>query len=213
MTDNISLSDLSGKEYLKILASKAPAPGGGAASAFLGAQGCALAQMVCELTKGRKKYEESRELAENASRELTSLRESLLALMDEDAQAYQGVMDVFAMPKESEEEIIYRNAALEMALRDCTKIPFRVMLLAEEALQITSALVGKTNVNAASDLGCAALDLCAAVQGAWLNVRVNTASLNDRSFAEQYEKDGQAVVDRAVLLAGRIFRTVSGSPA
>ena len=133
--------------------------------------------------------------------------------MDDAAQAYQSVIDVFAMPKQSEEEIIYRNAAMEMALRECTKIPFRVMLLAEEGLQITSALVGRTNANAASDLGCAALNLCAAVQGAWLNVRVNTSSLNDRSFADQYEKDGQAVMDRAVLLAGRIFRAGSGDPA
>ena len=170
MNGKTSLAELSCADYLALLGSNAPAPGGGAASAFTAAQGC-------------------------------------LALMDEDAQAYQGVMDVFALPKETEEDKIFRSAAMEMALRECTKTPFRIMLLSEEALQLTAALVGRTNANAASDLACAALDLKAAVQGAWLNVKVNTVSLKDRTFAAQYEKDAEAILSRALPLADRITQT------
>lgn len=205
------LHEMKVEEYLDLLGSNAPAPGGGAAAAFSAAQGCALAQMVCELTKGRKKYAESQELAENASETLASLRSSLLSLMEEDAQGYQGFMDVLAMPKSSEDEIIYRKAAMEMALRECTKTPFRIMLLADEALQLVDTLVGRTNANAASDLACAALNLKSALQAAWLNVRVNTASLSDRNFATQYEKDGQAILARTLPLADRIEQTVRSS--
>ena len=210
MNEEIVLADMV-KDYLELLGSDAPAPGGGAAAAFSAAQGCALAQMVCELTKGRKKYADSQELAHNAAAEVASLRASLLALMDEDAQAYQSFMDVLAMPKATEEDLIYRNAAMEMALRESTKTPFRVMLLAEEALGITNTLVGRTNANAASDLACAALNLAAAVRGAWLNVKVNAVSISDRTFAAQYLKDGQALLDRTLPLAERIYEAVQNA--
>ena len=203
-----SLNDLTLRDYLELLGSNAPAPGGGSASAFSAAQGCALAQMVCELTKGKKKYAESEELVENAAGQLASLRESLLALMDEDTEAFEGVSEVFAMPKATEEEIFLRKTALEMALRECTKTPFRVMLLADEALQLIETLAGRTNASAASDLGCAVLNLKAAIQGAWLNVRINTASLRDRTFADQYEKDGEAILARALPLADRIYDAI-----
>ena len=199
------------RDYLNLLGSDAPAPGGGSASAFAAAQGCALARMVCELTKGKKKYEDSQELVENASEELGSLCASLLSLMDEDTQAFNGVSEVFAMPKATEEEIFLRKTALEMALRECTKTPFRVMLLAEQALQTVSTLVGRTNASAASDLGCAALNLKAAIQGAWLNVKINTASLRDRAFAAQYERDGEAILSRALPLADRIYGSICDS--
>ena len=208
MTEETILHEMKTDEYLELLGSNAPAPGGGAASALSAAQGCALAQMVCELTKGRKKYADSQELAENASESLASLRASLLSLMEEDTQAYQGVMDVFSMPKSTEEEIIYRNAAMEMALRESTKTPFRVMLLAEEALGVADTLIGRTNANAATDLACAALNLKAALQGAWLNVRINLASISDSAFASQYKKDGEAILSRALPLADRIYQTI-----
>ena len=128
--------------------------------------------------------------------------------MDEDTEAFEGVSEVFAMPKATEEEIFLRKTALEMALRECTKTPFRVMLLADEALQLIDTLVGRTNASAASDLGCAVLNLKAAIQGAWLNVRINTASLRDRAFADQYEKDGETILARAIPLADCIYDAV-----
>ena len=203
-----SFAEMRLDEYIGLLGSNAPAPGGGSASAFSAAQGCALAQMVCELTKGKKKYADSQALAGNAAEELASLRASLLALMDEDTEAFEGVSAVFAMPKVTEEEIFLRKTALEMALRECTKTPFRVMLLADQALQLIDSLVGRTNASAASDLGCAVLNLKAAIQGAWLNVRINTASLRDRAFADRYEKDGEAILARAVPLADRIYGSI-----
>ena len=72
-------------------------------------------------------------------------------------------------------------------------------------------LVGQTNVSAASDLGCAALNLKAALQGAWLNVKINTVSLRDRAFAAQYERDGEAILSRALPLADRIYESILGS--
>ena len=82
------------------------------------------------------------------------------------------------------------------------------MMLSEEALGITNTLVGRTNANAASDLACAALTLAAAIRGAWLNVKVNAVSISDRAFAAQYLKDGQAILDRTLPLAERIYEAV-----
>ena len=158
MNENLILADLSGRDYLDLLGSAAPAPGGGAASALLGAQGCALGQMVCELTKGRAKYADSQKLVTEAAETLSSLRSELLSLADEDAQGYQGVMDVFALPKTSEEEILRRKTALEAALQACTKTPFRVMQRCEEGLQVIRTLLGRTNRNATSDDKGTAID-------------------------------------------------------
>ena len=211
MNENLILADLSGRDYLDLLGSAAPAPGGGAASALLGAQGCALGQMVCELTKGRAKYADSQKLVTEAAETLSSLRSELLSLADEDAQGYQGVMDVFALPKTSEEEILRRKTALEAALQACTKTPFRVMQRCEEGLQVIRTLLGRTNRNASSDLAVGALDLKAAFLGAWLNVKTNTASLSDRAFAAKIEADGQAIIKQATALADHIYLTILNS--
>lgn len=210
MTEEMNLNMLTVDSYLSLLGSNAPAPGGGAAAALSAAQGCALAQMVCELTRGRAKYAESQAFVDEASGTLSSLRASFLSLMDEDAQVYQALMDVYAMPKSTEDEIIYRKAAMQMALRESAKTPFRVMLLVEEAMGITNSLIGRTNVNAVSDLACAALNLKAALKAAWLNVKINIASINDKTFASQYLSDGQAILDRTLPLADRIYETILG---
>ena len=101
-----------------------------------------------------------------------------------------------------------RKAAMQEALKGCTKTPFEMMELACQALELTRSVVGKLNASAASDLGCAALSLKAAIQGAWLNVLINIGGIQDQAFADEYRQKGQALLDKALPLADAIYQEV-----
>lgn len=94
------------------------------------------------------------------------------------------------MPKDTDEEKAARKAAMQEALKGCTKTPFEMMELACQALELTRSVVGKLNASAASDLGCAALSLKAAIQGAWLNVLINIGGIQDQAFARRVPPEG-----------------------
>ena len=96
-----------------------------------------------------------------------------------------------------------------MCIRDsCTATPFEMMELAVETLELTDSILGKSNDSAASDLGVSALSLRAAIQGAWLNVLINIGSLKNKELAEDYRKKGEALLERALPVADRIYQTV-----
>ena len=100
---------------------------------------------------------------------------------------------------------------MQEALKGCTKTPFEMMELAAKALELTDSVVGRSNASAASDLGCAALSLKAAIQGAWLNVLINIGGLKDQAFAEQYRSEGETLLKKALPLADSIYAKVLNS--
>ena len=197
--------------FVDLTASNAPAPGGGAASALEGAMGAALTAMVCSLTQGKKKYEEYQELTAGVAEEAQALKAKFVDVIDRDTAAFNAVSAVFAMPKESDEEKAVRSDAMLCALKGCTETPFEMMELACAALELNDRVVGKSNASAASDLGCAALSLKAAVQGAWLNVLINIAGMKDQDFADRYRKQGEALLKKALPLADSIYEKVLNS--
>ena len=97
---------------------------------------------------------------------------------------------------------------MQEALKGCTKTPFEMMQLACETLELTRSLVGRLNASAASDLGCSALSLRAAIQGAWLNVLINVSGINDEAFAAEYRKNGEALLAKALPLADEIYAEI-----
>ena len=195
-------------EFTEALASKAAVPGGGGASALVGAVGIALGDMVGELTVGKKKYADVQDLAAEAQKKAGDLKARFIDVMDRDTEAFNAVSAVFAMPKSTDEEKAARAAAMQEALKGCTKTPFEMMELAVESLELTDSVLGKTNASAASDLGVSALSMKAAIQGAWLNVLINIGSFKDRELAEEYRARGEALLARALPLADRIYEAV-----
>ena len=193
---------------MDLLASDAPAPGGGSAAALEGALGAALTAMVCGLTVGKKKYAEYQELAEEAQKKATDLKARFVDVMDRDTEAFNVVSAAFGMPKETDEEKAARSAAIQKGLEGCTKTPFEMMELAVETLELTVSILGKSNDSAASDLGVSALSLRAAIQGAWLNVLINIGSLKNKELAEDYRAKGEALLAKALPLADEIYDTV-----
>ncbi|MCI9242482.1 MAG: cyclodeaminase/cyclohydrolase family protein [Lawsonibacter sp.] len=204
----MKLAELKTAEFVDLLASDAPAPGGGSAAALEGALGAALTAMVCSLTIGKKKYAEFEELAAEAQKKAAGLKARFVDVMDRDTEAFNVVSAAFGMPKATDEEKAARSAAIQKGLEGCTKTPFEMMELAAETLELTASILGKSNDSAASDLGVSALSLRAAIQGAWLNVLINIGSLKNKELAEDYRKKGEALLAKALPLADQIYDTV-----
>ena len=207
----MKLADLKVTEFIDLLASDAPAPGGGSAAALEGAIGAALTAMVCGLTKGKKKFAEFNDLAVEAEVKALALKDRFVDVMDRDTEAFNVVSAAFGMPKETDEEKAARSAAIQKGLEGCTATPFEMMEIAVETLELTDSILGKSNDSAASDLGVSALSLRAAIQGAWLNVLINIGSLKNKELAEDYRVKGEALLAKALPLADKIYETVLAS--
>ncbi|MDO4666734.1 MAG: cyclodeaminase/cyclohydrolase family protein [Streptococcus sp.] len=204
----MSLVDLSLTEFARVLGSDTPAPGGGSAAALSAANGISLTKMVCELTLGKKKYADVQEEISQIHKDSSRLQETLLVAIDKDTEAFNLVSAVFDMPKETEEEKEKRRQAMQAALKEATKSPFSMMEEIVSALKITQKAVGRSNINAASDLGVAALNLKAGLQGAWLNVLINLSGIKDQTFVSDYRNAGQNLLDYGNRLADDIYQEI-----
>ena len=182
----MKLVDLSLTEFAQVLGSDAPAPGGGSAAALSAANGISLTKMVCELTLGKKKYAEFEAEIAQVHAESARLQESLLAAIDKDTEAFN----------------------LVSALKEATKSPYGMMEDILTALQTTQKAVGKSNTNAASDLGVAALNLKAGLQGAWLNVLINLSGVKDEAFVADYRNKGEDLLQKGCALADEIYQEI-----
>ena len=207
----MKLSELQVKEFVDLLASEAAAPGGGSAAALEGALGVALAAMVCSLTVGKKKNEEKRLLIESSLERILDIKDSYIDVMVRDTEEFNNLSRAFSLPKNTEEEKEMRSVAIQDGLKACTMTPMEMMELALESLKVIEKLVGNTNNSAASDLGCAALGVKAAVQGAWLNVKINLVGIKEQSFVKEYQEKGEQILRKTIPLADDIYSMVLNS--
>lgn len=206
----MKLADMTISGFAQTLASSDPAPGGGSAAALEGALAAALVEMVCSLTIGRKKYAEHEEFMKQTAGQAAKLRLRLTGIIDSDTEAFNGVTAALAMPKETDEEKNARSAAVQEAYKACTITPLQMMQSALETLELAEKMLGKFNTSTASDLGVAALSAKAAVQGAWLNILINISGIKDDEFAVKYRSDGEAILNKALPLADKIYAEVLG---
>lgn len=204
----MKLVDMNVAEFISVLGSDAPAPGGGSASALAGSMGTALTMMVMNLTVGKKKYEEHDSQSREILKKMTKLNKQLVAIIDRDTEAFEGVSAVFSMPKQTEEEKEKRREAMQAALKTATLVPFEMMGIMVEAVNETKKAVGKSNINAASDLGVAVLNLKSGIQGAWLNVLINLSGVKDEEFVKQYQKEGQKRLDEGCKAADKVYEEI-----
>ncbi len=204
----MKLADLKTYEFTELLASDAPAPGGGSAAALEGAIGAALTAMVCTLTIPKKAYAEHAEELAAIRDKAESIRTRFIDVMDRDTDAFMVVSRAFSMPKATDEEKAVRSAAIQKGLEGCTATPFEMMELAAETIEMTASMLGRFNTSAASDLGVAAISLRSAVQGAWLNVLINIGSLKNTELAESYRSRGQVLLEKVQKLSDEVYNTV-----
>lgn len=189
-------------------ASESPAPGGGSISAYMGALGVALGTMVANLSSHKAGWDARwREFSDWADKG-QEIMDRLLKLVDEDTEAFNRIMAVFAMPKSTAEERAARSEALQRATRYATEIPLRTMRTAAEAFPIVEAMAREGNPNSVSDAGVGALALRGAVLGAGLNVKINAAGLKDRALADRLVAEADLLVGQAVKLEAEVLGIV-----
>ncbi|MEA3408507.1 MAG: cyclodeaminase/cyclohydrolase family protein [Chloroflexota bacterium] len=169
-------------DFLDALASKEPVPGGGSGAALGGAVAAALVSMVCNLTLGKKGYEEVEEAVAEILERSEALRAELTSLLEADTEAYSNVMAAYRMPRQSAEEQKARQAAVQKALREATEVPLSIADRCARIVDLALPAAQKGNKRAVSDAGVAALLAEASMHASLLNVYINLGSINDREY-------------------------------
>lgn len=195
-------------DFVGALSSKAPVPGGGGASALVAALGAALGNMVGQLTIGKKKYvhveEEIMELMEKTE----ALEHELLQLVEKDAEAFAPLAKAYGMPKTTEEEKKEKERVMAIVLKDACDVPLEIMKKCCEAIDLMEAYAQKGSALAISDAGVGVIFCKSALQGASLNVFINTGSMADRDYAETINKEADDLLLTYTVKADEIYAKV-----
>ena len=195
-------------EFVTVLASNAPVPGGGGASALVGAIGTALGNMVGSLTVGKKKYADVEEEMVALKAKCDAIQADLLALIARDAEVFAPLAKAYGLPKETEEEKAYKAKVLEECTVNACSVPMEIMEKCCEAIEAIAQFAAKGSRLAVSDAGCGAACCKAALQSASLNVFINTKSMQDRARAEELNAKANAMLDKYCPMADEIFAQV-----
>ena len=203
------LVDMTCTDFALETASESPAPGGGSISAYMGALAAALGTMVANLSSHKAGWDERWEEFSDYAERGQELVSRLLALVDEDTEAFNRIMAVFAMPKTTAEEKAARSAALQSATLYATEVPLKTMKAAYECFDIVKAMAETGNPNSVSDAGVGALAARSAVLGAELNVKINAAGLKDSQRAERLISEANEIARKAVAQEAEILQIVN----
>jgi glutamate formiminotransferase/formiminotetrahydrofolate cyclodeaminase len=212
------LADKSGKKLVDLnltafaeeTASESPAPGGGSISAYIGALGVSLAAMVANLSSHKAGWDNRWQEFSGYAEKGMAIQKDLLQLVDEDTQAFNRVMEALGLPKNTTQEKADRHQALQEAIRYATEVPLRVMKRALDAFDLIRAMALTGNPNSVSDAGVGALCTRSAVMGAFLNVKINAAGLEDKEFARNALSEGREIEQAAIRHEEEILGIVNG---
>lgn len=192
------------RKFVEVLASNAPAPGGGGAAALVGAIGTALGNMVGSLTVGKKKYADVEAEIVALKEKCDALQTELLDQVEADDKGFVPLAKAYSIPKDDPN----RDAVLEEATITACAVPMHIMELCCEAMDYIRVFAEKGSRLAVSDAGCGAVCCKAALQAASLNVFINTKSLKNRTVAEEMNAKANGMLNKYCALADEIFATV-----
>jgi glutamate formiminotransferase/formiminotetrahydrofolate cyclodeaminase len=192
------LIDMDLKAFMNETASESPAPGGGSISSYMGALGAALGTMVANLSAHKRGWDDRWEEFSVWAEKGKEIQNRLLNLVDEDTEAFNKILEAFALPKKSDEEKSARTLAIQEATKHATMVPFRVMETAFGGFEIIRAMVETGNPNSVTDAGVGALALRSCIKGACLNVKINASGLSDKSFASDIVSKAGVIESKAV---------------
>lgn len=204
-----NLVDMTCTAFAEETASESPAPGGGSISAYMGALGAALGTMVANLSSHKAGWDERWEEFSDYAERGQAIMAELLHLVDEDTEAFNRIMAVFAMPKSTDEEKAARSAALQEATLYATQVPLKTMKASLKVFEIVKAMAEIGNPNSVSDAGVGALAARSAVLGAQLNVKINAAGLKNREAADILVAEAEAIAAEAIKLEAETLTIVN----
>lgn len=196
-------SDLKIMEFLDMLGSASPAPGGGSAAALSGAFGASLLSMACNLTIGDEKFKIVEEELKSNLEQLSAIRLRLMELTEEDAQAFKEVMRAYKLPKTTEDEEKARREAIQESYKKAASVPLETAEKCASLLELGEEIMLKCNPSSITDVGVGMLMAHAGVQGAFLNVMVNLRAIKDTDFKIGIEKEIEDIMNRSEPSMGR----------
>ena len=208
-TDSQELIEMSLSDFAYETASESPAPGGGSIAAYCGALGAALATMSANLSAHKRGWDDKWEIFSNWGNISINYQKDLLNLVDKDAQSFNYIMDAFKLPKSTEEEKLNRLKAIQLATKKAIEIPLEVMETSFKSFEVIRKMAEIGNPNAITDVGVAALCARTAVFGAYLNLKINCKSLDDKSFVKKVVKKGGELVKKANEFESEILDMVN----
>jgi formiminotetrahydrofolate cyclodeaminase len=197
----MKLIDQTLEDFTGLLASENPTPGGGSTAALEAALGISLIAMVAVISGGKREYAHRKGELQRIAEEAQGIRQTLLALVEEDTAAYNAIMAAKGRSQEQPE-------ALQKALKSAVRIPHKILVMALRGLHLAEELSQGYYRHTASDLGLGVQSLKVAAQGADLTVLINLGSLSDETFGKQYRSESQTLLDEAVLLADTLYGEV-----
>jgi len=189
-------------------ASESPAPGGGSISAYVGSLGISLATMVANLSSHKKGWDERWEEFSAYAEKGQKIKNELLRLVDADTAAFNKIMTAFGLPKSTDEEKKIRTDEIQSATKFAIEVPFKVMQLSYESLEIIKAMAEIGNPNSVSDAGVGALCARSAVMGAFMNVRINAGGYNDKTFVNDIIAKGKEIEKKTIAAEAAILKIV-----
>ena len=190
-------------------ASESPAPGGGSISAYIGSLGISLATMVANLSSHKKGWDERWEEFSDWADKGEYYKTELLKLVDADTRAFNQIMAAFGLPKSSDAEKAARTKAIQDATKYAIEVPYKVMQLACDSLEVIKAMADVGNPNSVSDAGVGALCARSAVMGAFMNVRINASGYDDKAYVTDIITKGRAIENKAIALEAEIIKIVN----
>lgn len=202
------LVDMTCTGFANETASESPAPGGGSISAYMGSLGAALGTMVANLSSHKPGWDERWEEFSQWAEKGQKLKDELLWLVDEDTHSFNLIMDAFGMPKSNDAEKAARKQAIQNATKYAIEVPYKTIQRSFEVFEICAAMIEKGNPNSVTDAGVGVLCARAAVMGAYLNVKINASSLEDKVFAEEMVSKAHEYVVKAQQLETALMAKV-----
>src|SRR5688572_10093344 len=196
-------------DFADVTASESPAPGGGSIAAYIGSLGVSLATMVANLSSHKKGWDERWEEFSDWAEKGQQYKDELLRLVDADTKAFNGIMNAMSLPKGTDEEKAARKSAINEATKVAIEVPFQVMKLSYDSMEVIKAMAEVGNPNSVSDAGVGALCARSAVMGAFMNVRINAAGYDDKSFVSDVLAKGREIEKNAVEMENSILKIVN----
>ncbi len=190
-------------------ASESPAPGGGSIAAYVGSLGIALGTMVANLSSHKKGWDDRWKEFSNWAEKGEQYKSELVNLVDADTNAFNKIMAAFALPKGNDAEKAARTQAIQEATQYAIEVPFKVMQAAYNSLEVIKAMAEIGNPNSVSDAGVGALCVRSAVMGAFMNVRINAAGYNDKTFVNDIVAKGKEIENKTIALEAEILKVVN----
>ena len=196
-------------DFADVTASESPAPGGGSIAAYIGSLGISLGTMVANLSSHKKGWDDRWEEFSNWAEKGQQYKDELLRLVDADTKAFNGIMNAMSLPKGTDEEKAARKQAINDATKTAIEVPFKVMKISYDSMEVIKAMAEVGNPNSVSDAGVGALCARSAVMGAFMNVRINVSGFDDAAFVAEVLKKGKEIEDKAKAKEEEILKIVN----